>query len=65
MSIKDGQGKTIYSALSAPGSRKELRAHTPLVFKVGNASGVRIYLNGQLVDQGPYTRGNVANFSVN
>ena len=64
MSIKDGKGKTIYSALSAAGTVKDLKARTPLKFKVGNASGVRIYFNGQLVDQSPYIRGNVSRFEV-
>lgn len=65
MSIKDGRGKTIFSALSSAGTRKELKASTPLQFKVGNAPGVQIYLNGQLIDQKPYTRGSVATFRAN
>ncbi len=62
MSIKDGRGKTIFASLNAAGTRKELRANTPLQFKVGNAQGVQIYLNGQLVDQRPHTRGSVSTF---
>lgn len=65
MSIKDGRGKTIFGALNAAGTRKDLRANTPLQFKVGNAPGVQIYLNGQLIDQKPYTRGSVSNFRAN
>ncbi|MEZ5535765.1 MAG: DUF4115 domain-containing protein [Thiolinea sp.] len=65
MSIIDGRGKTIFSSLNSAGTVKELKASTPLQFKVGNAQGVQVYLNGQLVDQRPYTRGNVANFRAN
>lgn len=65
MSIKDGRGKTIFGALNAAGTRKELKASTPLQFKVGNAPGVQIYLNGQLIDQKPYTRGSVSTFRAN
>lgn len=65
MSIKDGRGKTIFGALNAAGTRKELKATTPLQFKVGNAPGVQIYLNGQLIDQKPYTRGSVSTFRAN
>lgn len=65
MSIKDKKGKNIFAALSGPGTRRDLKARTPLNFRVGNAPGVKIYLNGQLVDQRPYTKGSVSQFSVN
>ncbi len=65
MSIKDAKGKNIFAALSGPGNRRNLTARTPLNFRVGNAPGVKIYLNGQLVDQRPYTKGSVSQFSVN
>ena len=65
MSIKNDKGQTIFSALSTAGTRKELKARTPLKFKIGNAAGVQVYLNGQLIDQRSYTRANVATFEVN
>jgi cytoskeletal protein RodZ len=65
MSIKDGRGKTIFGALNSAGTVKELQARTPLEFHVGNAPGVQIYLNGQLIDQRPHTRGSVARFRAN
>nr|CAA6821558.1 MAG: Unknown protein [uncultured Thiotrichaceae bacterium] len=65
MSIKNGRGKTIFSSLNAAGTTQELKATTPLQFKVGNAQGVKIYLNGQLIDQKPYTRGSVSTFRAN
>ncbi len=65
MSITDGKGKTIFGSLNTAGTVKELKARTPLQFHVGNAPGVKIYLNGQLVDQRPHTRGSVARFRAN
>lgn len=64
MQIKDGGKKTLYESLNSAGSIKELKATTPLNFKVGNAHGVKIYLNGQLYDQAPYTKGSVSRFKV-
>jgi len=64
MQIKDNGKKTLHEALSSAGSTKELKATTPLNFKVGNARGVKIYLNGQLYDQAPHTKGSVSRFKV-
>lgn len=64
MQIKDDGKKTLYESLNASGSTKELKATTPLNFKVGNAHGVKIYLNGQLYDQAPHTKGSVSRFKV-
>ena len=64
MQVKDGGKKTLYESLNASGSTKELKATTPLNFKVGNARGVKIYLNGQLYDQAPHTKGSVSRFKV-
>lgn len=64
MSIKDARGKSVFAELNAPGARREIRARTPLNFKVGNAAGVRIYINGQLIDQNPHTRANVSTFRI-
>lgn len=64
MQVKDDDKKTLFEALNSAGSTKEFKATTPLNFKVGNASGVKIYLNGQEYDQAPYVKGSVARFKV-
>ncbi len=62
--IKDDNKKTIFESLNSPSSTKEFKATTPLNFKIGNANGVKIYLNGQPYDQAPYIKGSVARFKV-
>lgn len=64
MQIKDDNKKTLFEALNSSGTTKELKATTPLNFKIGNARGVKIYLNGQLYDQAPHTKGSVSRFKV-
>lgn len=63
LQIRNNEDKSIFETLKSSG-QQELKARTPLKFKVGNAPGVKIYLNGVLFDQKPHTRGNVANFEV-
>lgn len=64
MQIKDAKGKRIFEVLGAPNTSKELNAKTPMTFKIGNAPGVKLFLNGQPYDLAPYTRGSVATFKV-
>jgi cytoskeletal protein RodZ len=64
MQIKDAKKKTLFESLNSAGSTQELKATTPLSFKIGNARGVKVYLNGQLYDQAPYTKGSVARFKL-
>ncbi|WP_083915754.1 helix-turn-helix domain-containing protein [Thiofilum flexile] len=64
MQIKDAKGKRIFEALGAPNTVKELSAKTPMLFRIGNATGMKLLLNGQPYDLTPYTRGSVATFKV-
>jgi cytoskeletal protein RodZ len=64
MQVKDEAKKTLFESTNTAGTTKEFKAVTPLNFKVGNAPGVKVYLNGQLYDQTPYTKGSVARFKV-
>jgi hypothetical protein len=64
MQVKDETKKTLFESTNTAGTTKEFKATTPLNFKVGNAPGVKVYLNGQLYDQTPYTKGSVARFKV-
>lgn len=64
LQIKGHENKTLFESLNTGGSIKEFQAATPLSFKVGNAPGVKIYINGQLFDQTPYVKGSVARFKL-
>ena len=56
--------KKVFSGLKKSGDTAEFKASKPLSFKVGNAPGVDIYINGKLYDQKPYMRGVVAKFKM-
>lgn len=65
MQVKDGTNKSIFESLNSPNTWKQFKTRTPLTFKIGNAPGVKLYLNGQSYDHAKYTRGSVARFTVN
>jgi len=65
MQVKDGSNKAIFESLNSPNTWKQFKTRTPLSFKIGNAPGVKLYLNGQAYDHAQYTRGSVARFTVN
>ena len=62
--VKNAQKKTLFEALNVAGSTKEFKATPPLSFKVGNAPGAKIYINGQLYDTASVTKGSVARFKI-
>jgi cytoskeletal protein RodZ len=64
MRIKKGDGKQVFEGLRKSGEVHELKSVKPLNFKVGNALGVKIYINGQLYDQKPHQRGVVSRFDI-
>lgn len=65
MQVRDGTNKAIFESLNSPNTWKQFKTRTPLTFKIGNAPGVKLYLNGQAYDHAKYTRGSVARFTVN
>jgi cytoskeletal protein RodZ len=62
--VKGADKKTVFESLNTNGTTKEFKAKPPLNFKIGNAPGAKIYINGQLYDQSPYTKGSVARFKI-
>ena len=56
--------KKVFSGLKKAGAAEEFKTKMPLSFKVGNAPGVDIYINGKLYNQTPHIRGVVARFKV-
>ncbi len=63
MRVNSGK-KKVFSGLKKSGESAEFKARKPLSFKVGNAPGVDVYINGKLYDQKPYMRGVVAKFKI-
>lgn len=62
--VKGEDKKPLFESLNTAGTIKEFKAKAPLDFKIGNAPGVKIYINGQLFDQTPHIKGSVARFKV-
>ena len=62
--VKGADKKTVFESLNTNGTTKEFKATPPLSFKIGNAPGAKIYINGQLYDSTPYTKGSVARFKI-
>jgi cytoskeletal protein RodZ len=64
MRIKDKKKKTIFESLSPAGEEKEVRLKKPMTFRIGNAQGVEIYVEGKRLDITAFTKGSVANFTI-
>jgi cytoskeletal protein RodZ len=64
MRIKDKKKKTIFESLSPAGEEKELRLKKPMTFRIGNAQGIEIYVEGKRLDISEFTKGSVANFTI-
>jgi len=62
--IRDGRGKLIFSQLNPPGSSQVVQGEAPLSLIVGNARGVRMAYQDREIDLGPYTRVDVARFTL-
>ncbi len=64
MQIKGDDKKTLFESLNTAGNIKEFKATPPLNVKIGNAPGVKIFVNGQPFELAPHTKGSVARFRV-
>ncbi len=64
MRIKDGKKKTVFEGQNASGQEKELQLKKPLTFRVGNAQGLSLFVDGKSVDISSYIKGSVANFTL-
>jgi cytoskeleton protein RodZ len=62
--IVDGQGNRVEMDLLRAGSRRSYQAAAPLRLLLGRASSVEVFHNGEKVDLGPNTRGNVARVTL-
>ena len=64
MRIKDGKKKTVFEGQNASGQEKELQLKKPLTFRVGNAQGLSLFVDGKSVDISRYIKGSIANFTL-
>lgn len=62
--IQDKDKKIVFEALKPASSEEELILSPPLKLKVGNAGGLKIYVNGKEKDIKEYTKGNIARFTI-
>lgn len=62
--INDGEGQRLYEALNPAGTEKELSLNKPLKFKIGNAQGVKLFVDGKETDIQEYIQGSVARFGL-
>ena len=62
--IRNDKGKTLYEATNGAGVTKELKLNAPLKFKVGNASHLKLFVDGEEMDIRDFTRGSVATFGI-
>ncbi|MEE9303765.1 MAG: RodZ domain-containing protein [Thiotrichaceae bacterium] len=62
--IRNKSGKTIFEALHPANTEKELSLNSPLKFRVGNAPGMILFVNGKKMDISQFTQGSVAIFGI-
>ena len=62
--IFDARGEQMEMDLIRAGSRREYEGQAPFSVMIGRASAVELAMDGQPVDLGPFTRGNVARLTL-
>ena len=64
MRIKNKSNKTVYEGQTKSGQERSLSLEKPLTFRVGNAQGLSLFVNGKSVDISQYIKGSIANFTL-
>jgi cytoskeleton protein RodZ len=64
LEVTDGAGRQLVSSLNRAGSERVVQGRGPFTFVIGNASHVRLLHNDREVDLKPYTRVEVARFTL-
>ncbi|MEO8938102.1 MAG: helix-turn-helix domain-containing protein [Burkholderiaceae bacterium] len=62
--VRSADGKVLLQRLNTAGSEQQVDGEAPFSLIVGNAKGVALRFRGQPVDLGPYTRDQVARFTL-
>jgi cytoskeleton protein RodZ len=64
LEVTDANGRQLVSSLNRAGAERVVQGRGPFTFVIGNASHVRIEHNGREFDLKPYTRVEVARFTL-
>ena len=64
MRIRDKNNKTVFEGQNTAGKEKTLSLKKPLTFRVGNAQGLSLFVDGKPVNISSYIKGSVANFTL-
>jgi cytoskeleton protein RodZ len=64
LEVTDGNGRQIVSSLNRAGAERVVQGRGPFTFVIGNASHVRVELDGREFDLKPHTRVEVARFTL-
>jgi cytoskeleton protein RodZ len=64
LEVKDGAGRMLVSSLTPAGSERMVRGRPPFEIVIGNAHYVRLMYNDKPVDLKPYTKVEVARFTL-
>lgn len=64
LEVTDASGRQLVSSLNQAGAERVVQGRGPFSFVIGNASHVRVELNGRAFDIKPYTRVEVARFTI-
>ncbi len=64
MRIKNKDNKTVYEGQTKSGQERSLSLEKPLTFRVGNAQGLSLFVDGKPVDISQYIKGSIANFTL-
>jgi cytoskeleton protein RodZ len=62
--VKDRSGRVLLSRMNPGGTTQAVSGSPPLNVIIGNAADVTLTWKGQRIDLAPYTRGNVARFTL-
>lgn len=64
VNVNDAGGKIVLSGDIAAGSSKTLEGKAPFTFVLGNATNVKVSIDGRAYDIAPHIKGGVARFSL-
>jgi|CXWL01.1.fsa_nt_gi cytoskeleton protein RodZ len=62
--VRDQAGSKLESKIARAGEQRSFNSGGPFSVSIGNVGGVRAMVGGQAIDLEPYTKGNVARFTV-
>jgi cytoskeleton protein RodZ len=64
LEVKDAEGRMLVSSLNPPGTQRVVRGRPPFEIVIGNASLVKLTYNDKPIDLRPYTKVQVARFTL-